>query len=400
MPLAKIEQLLTQAIGLDPSTIGRAATERAVHKRLAACGTDNLQDYWNRVRGSAAELQSLIEAVVVPESWFFREAAAFESLARFASARYRMLPAGRNLRFLSVPCSTGEEPYSIAVTLLQAGIPATAFRVDAIDVSNRALQKAQQGVYSRNSFRGPQAAGHARYFEQVGANLRIADRVRDLVTFRQGNLLDPTTLPQPAAYDAIFCRNVLIYFDNAAQDRAVALLSRALAVDGALYVGSAETVVVRSRTVATHRAGARKVPGPAPRPRAAATVQVTVKPIAAPLEPQLMSVAPDVTLDEAERLADGSQFTEALDLCKRHLRQHGPSVRGLYLIGLVRDALGDDREAAEYYRKVLYLDPRHEEALVHLALLLEHDGQQDEAERLRARAVRAAGQAAARQVAP
>jgi chemotaxis protein methyltransferase WspC len=95
-------------------------------------------------------------------------------------------------------------------------------------------------------------------------------------------------------------------------------------------------------------------------------------------------------LDEALRLANAAQFADAAALCERHLSEHGPSVRLFHVLGLVRDAVGDRAGAIAAYRKVLYLDPRHEETLIHLALLLEFDNQTAEAERLRARARRVA----------
>ena len=123
------------SIGLDAGSIGPPSIERAVQERLSACGLSDRQVYWERVRASATELQALIEAVVVPETWFFRDREAFATLASIGHERWLRAPADGVLRLLSLPSSTGEEPYSMAMALLDAGVPADRFRIDAVDVS-------------------------------------------------------------------------------------------------------------------------------------------------------------------------------------------------------------------------------------------------------------------------
>jgi len=97
---------------------------------------------------------------------------------------------------------------------------------------------------------------------------------------------------------------------------------------------------------------------------------------------------PEVGIDEATRLADQGRLVEATACCEEHLRQHGPSANAFHLMGLVRDATGNQPEASDYYRKALYLDPNHHEALIHLALLMEKKGNTAGAQLLRNRARR------------
>lgn len=150
MVLAAFENLLKQTMGLDATSIGSSAIERAVQERLSACHLKDPDSYWERVRSSETELQELVEAVVVPETWFFRNPEAFAALVRLV--REEWLPSHPEgvLRLLSLPCSTGEEPNSIAMALLDAGFPANRFDIDAIDISARALARAQLGLYGRN----------------------------------------------------------------------------------------------------------------------------------------------------------------------------------------------------------------------------------------------------------
>src|SRR5207249_345639 len=210
-------------------------------KRLLACELQETHAYWERVRASEAELQELIEAVVVPETWFFRDREAFAALALTVYEDWLGAHPEDDLRLLSLPSSTGEEPYSMAMALLDAGFPANRFRVDAVDISARALARAGHAVYGKNSFRGNELGFRDRHFEATTHGYRLSDAVRRQVQFQQGNLLAAGFLPGVESYDVIFCRNVLIYFDRAAQDRALTVLVRLLTPKGVLFVAPSET---------------------------------------------------------------------------------------------------------------------------------------------------------------
>ena len=111
MALADIENLLTVSMGLDIASIGQMAIARAVDERQAACCLEDTRAYWQHLRGSETELQTLIEAVVVPETWFFRDSESFATLARLVRDEWIDSQAANVVRVLSLPCSTGEEPY-------------------------------------------------------------------------------------------------------------------------------------------------------------------------------------------------------------------------------------------------------------------------------------------------
>ena len=134
MQRVEFENLLRHAMGYDAASIGSAAVERAVKSRMATFGFKGPGEYWLHLRGSEAELQELVESVVVPETWFFRAPQAFVALVRLLTAERRAVH-----RLLSVPCSTGEEPYSMAMSLLDGGFLPEQFHVDAVDISARSL---------------------------------------------------------------------------------------------------------------------------------------------------------------------------------------------------------------------------------------------------------------------
>ncbi|WP_217617598.1 protein-glutamate O-methyltransferase CheR [Achromobacter sp. GbtcB20] len=413
--------LLKRRMGLDSGSIGQAAVERAVRHRMHAAGVDDEQDYLMRVQAWPAEMQQLIEAVIVPETWFFRYPESQVAMATLA--RERLFAPGcenRVLRVLSVPCSSGEEPYSIAMALLDAGVPAHRFQVDAVDISVRMVEFAQRAVYGRNSFRGGDLAFRDRHFSEVPEGHQLAARVRGQVRFQPGNLFDPNLLAVAAPYDFVFCRNLLIYFDMATQERAVQVLRRFAREDGLLFVGPAETSLLTGRrlpAVPLARSFAfRATPAPAPAglptpARAPLTGQRPLvhawtpprRPVAQTPAPRLpvphaaiadapsaqgAGQAAQASLREIAALADLGRVRDAMAQCQAHLDIHGASAEVLHLQGLLLDAQGQSRQAQAAYRKALYLDPNHREALLHLAALVASDGDQEGARRLQARAAR------------
>lgn len=412
--------VLKRKMGLDSGSIGAAAVERAVRHRMQAVGADDEQDYLMRVQTSPAEMQQLIEAVIVPETWFFRYPESQAAMA--ALARERLFAPGaeaRVLRVLSVPCSSGEEPYSIAMALLDAGVPAARFQIDAVDISERMVDFARRACYGRNSFRGESLSYRDRHFTETADGHQLADAVKARVRFLAGNLFDAQLLPDVPPYDFVFCRNLLIYFDAATQERAVAILRRFARRDGVLFVGPAETSLMTGRRLpavplarafaflAEPKASAERVAVPAwtapptlpPGRMPAAHGAPARTPVAAPRawesRPAAVKPAPAeaansgaAELREIAALADQGRVRDAMARCRAHLGQHGASAESLYLMGLLQDADGDTRQAQAAYRKALYLDPSHREALLHLAALIAADGDQEGARRLQARAAR------------
>ena len=407
--LTELEDLLKRTMGLDAASIGSSAIESAVRNRLAACQLPGVDAYREFVGNSEQELQELIEAIVVPETWFFRDAEAFAALARMVRDEWLPKHATGALRLLSVPCSTGEEPYSIAMTLLDAGLPPDRFRIDAIDISQRVIAAAHAGVYGRNSFRGSELAFRERHFAHTALGYRIAAAVREPVQFRQGNLLDAEFAARSGGYDAIFCRNVLIYFDTPTQRHALGVLERLLLPDGRLFVAPAESGLLLAYDFKpVHGAAAcvfqklrdpRPLPKPVPRTEPLRHFAMPAPPLPPRAQPSATMpargapTADAASVDRALRLADQGRLGEAAQCARECLDRNGPSAAAFHALGLISDASSNALDAAMYYRKALYLDPQHREALLHLALTLEHLGDAANAQvfRNRARRVEARG---------
>ena len=251
---------LAQETGIDAHSLGINALERAVLERVhatrTACPAAGLADgavdaYWQQLNDSPDERLALVEVLVVPETWFFRDREAFVAMARLANEKLARDPA-RVLRVLSVPCSSGEEPYSAAMALLDVGIGAERFTIDAMDISARAIELAQKAVYGRNSFRGGEFGFRERHFSSTDRGWVLNERIQQRVRFAQANLFESS--PNAGArYDFIFCRNVLIYFHRDAQDRAIHLLDARLAEGGTIFVGPAETGLMMRHALSSAR---------------------------------------------------------------------------------------------------------------------------------------------------
>jgi chemotaxis protein methyltransferase WspC len=403
-----IENLLRHSIGLHAATIGSSVVEHTVRSRMRRLGLENHADYLNLLRKSPAEWNTLVETMVVTETWFFREKQPFAALVRLVIEEWLPAhPTGR-LRLLSVPCSSGEEPYSMAMALMDAGFPAARFEINAVDISARALAFAQRAVYGRNSFRGADLDFRARHFRPVPAGYALNPAVKHQVRFWRGNLLHERCLAESGIYDYVFCRNLLIYFDRPTQNRTLVKLQNLLAPDGVLFTGAAELPLALENGFCPTNLplgfACRKTKNsdrPPSAPRSSATAKTPGPARSLPLIgersdagvqelPGLRAGAPagQSALTTARRLADDGHLAEAAELCETHLREYGVSAEAFYVLGLVRDAAGADSQAGEFYRKALYLEPGHCETLRQWASLSERNGRTEHARILRERAER------------
>lgn len=404
---------LKERIGLDVTSVGPAIIERAVRQRSIASQAPSADEYWRTLQGSQDEQQALIEAVIVPETWFFRYPESFATLAKLASKRLAEINNLRALRILSLPCSTGEEPYSIVMALLDAGLQPHQFKVDGMDVSPLSVEKARRALYGKNSFRGDDIAFRDRHFMAEGDGYRLNSRVQELVRLQVGNLLDPALLAGEPPFDFVFCRNLLIYFDQPTQKQVFEVLKSLTHVDGVLFIGPAEggllgRLGMRSIGIAQSFAFSRQgtsdpeplpvyVPAPLPVPQPLRTpppAPVRSRPFASvvPLTavPKASGSDTAVLLANIAALANEGKSAEARVACESYLRSHEPVAQVFYWLGLLSDVAGNALEAQGFYRKALYLEPQHPDALMHLAALLQAQGDAAGARRLQARAVRSA----------
>ena len=410
MTSIEVENLLAARLGFDIESIGRKAVETVIRLSMKDADFSDPAAYARMLSESADGWDSFVERVVIPETWFFRDVVPFELCANWARVRMRGQP-GKVLRILSCPCSTGEEPYSLVMAMLQSGIAADSFTVDALDVSRSALKLAQTAVFNERSFRDDAPWYRTAYFDPglTRGAWRLRSSVASKVRFQHGNLISTKFLIDAEPYDLVFCRNLLIYLHTEARLNAVTALHRLTADDGLLVVGHAEAAFARERGFKLmepaaafafvkngHNAFSKPSVNSRPEPLPKKPVSPAVVTSNAALDmKQESAVAPPpedtelASLAAARRLGDAGKLHEALHVCGEYLRRVPKSAEGHFLVGVLYDALGQMDLAIKSFRKSLYLDPAHRESLLHLALKHEARGDAPGAALLRERARRA-----------
>ena len=216
-------------------------------KRLRTLGLSSFKDYCALVAGSdgLVERQKMLAALTTNVTRFYREPHHFDHL------RDQVLPpmlerarAGGRVRLWSAACSTGQEPYSAAITLLQAAPDATRLdiKILATDIDPNVVAEGRAGTYSQSAMAGVPDALRGRYFDRTDQRgdlaWRVNEDVRSLVSFRELNLIGDW--PMKGAFDVIFCRNVVIYFEEDTQSRVWSRFAPRLATGGYLYIGHSE----------------------------------------------------------------------------------------------------------------------------------------------------------------
>jgi chemotaxis protein methyltransferase WspC len=418
------QSLLRAATGLN---LSKAVVDRAIKNRMEQTAAADAEAYLRQM--TPEEMTALVELVVVPESWFYRDPQAFAAMTEFVRARLAAEP-GRLLRILSIPCAGGEEPYTIAMVLTDAGIPAANFMVDAFDISPTCVARAKSGIYGRNAFRAQDLAFRDLHFTSAGdGDYRVNDSIRQQVRFKQGNLLEFDLSARTGYYDVVFCRNLLIYFDKPTTKAAIGKLRALLADDGQLFAGYAEvpsfcqhgfTPLSYNQAFGLLKDSAApaklprvphapRVPAKAPPPPAARSIASppslpTTTPLPLPpLRSRAPAMRPAVTptaapgappaaaadlLAAARRLADLGDVKAAEKHCRDHLAQHPESAEAYFILGLLNELTNKPKMAEDYWKRCIYLQPDHYEALCHLALLAEANNDASGAAALKARAAR------------
>lgn len=220
--------------------------ERRLAERMRVTGSGDIGIYFSRLMRDDEERQQLINAVTINETYFYREehqlaALANEILPRVVEGKR----PGDLVRIWSLPCSTGEEGYSIALWLLENWPLVDAYHIDIIgsDIDTQALEAARDGYYGARALAKLPAAVREAYFEpEHHHQRRIIEDLRQSVTFSQVNLIDPRAMEAAGRFDVILCRNLLIYFDDAAREAAAAHLFATLNPGGYLCLGHSESM--------------------------------------------------------------------------------------------------------------------------------------------------------------
>ena len=241
-----LRKFLKDHSGLDLSADKQYLIESRLLPLARKAGLSGLTELVQKLQaGSSALIASVVEAMTTNETFFFRDKVPFDHFRDTIMPEVFMARAGRrSVRIWCAAGSTGQEPYSLAMSLKEMGAALTGWRVEIIatDLSQEVLEKAKAGIYSQFEVqRGLPIQMLMKYFKQTGETWQINPELRAMIQHRQLNLLHD--FAQLGTFDVIFCRNVLIYFDQDTKINIFNRLARQIEPDGFLVLGAAETVV-------------------------------------------------------------------------------------------------------------------------------------------------------------
>jgi chemotaxis protein methyltransferase WspC len=384
---------VARQLGLDLDSVGHSHVDSALRlardRALRRSGTAE--------RNRAIEAQELLEAIVVPESWFFRDEAPFVHLARHCASE-----PGR-VRILSAPCARGEEAWSAAMTLARSSRTPDQMDVIGIDVSERAIQQARTGVYAGMSLRGNAAALAAPWMETTPDGMRVSPTLRPAVHFEVANMAQPAPWPGvTGTFDVILCRNLLIYQTLEVRQNIVRQLRELLRPGGIVLCGHAEGSIFLSAGWTRDGApetssfrppaegAARVVPaaalfsgiGSAPPPPVAPepvgsrhpTPSAALRPIAVPPVSAPPALDVDREVDRARAFADAGLYEDAAGILRTFLVDTPAFPDAWVLVGMCELAQNDVTAAQDAFRQALVYEPQSIPALEGMAIVAERNG--------------------------
>ncbi|HUZ30529.1 MAG TPA: protein-glutamate O-methyltransferase CheR [Xanthobacteraceae bacterium] len=443
--LERFRSAIVEQVGLHFDDSKLSFLEEVLRRRIGrlACSS---ADYLAKLVHEMphAESLALAEELTVAETYFFRHNDQFRALAEFALPdRMRARAASRTLNLMSAGCASGEEAYSIAIVVRETVTdPSWNVMIQAVDLNRAVLQKAEKARYSAWALRETPLPVREKWFRCEGRELALDEPLRRAVHFKQANLAsDDLVLWQPAIYDVIFCRNVLMYFAPDRMRAAIARIAVSLAPGGYLFLGHAETLRGVSDDFELHHAHdafyyrrkdelrpkssrpdvvASRAVAPAPLPALANTAWVDairqaseritdlVPASAKKLSPRRHATwqlapaldllraerfdealahvrsgppesrdDPDVLLVKAVLLAQSGQSLAAEEVCQQLLLIDGLNAGAHYVLALCREHAGERERAVEHDRLAAHLDPAFAMPRLHSGLLARQAGNRE-----------------------
>ncbi|OAN53954.1 hypothetical protein A6A04_13780 [Paramagnetospirillum marisnigri] len=393
--LAPFKDLIRTRCGLLLEGVGEEPLVIAIRKRMTASGSATLAGYFTKLVSGEDEFQEFVTLLTINETYFYREPEQLTLLVERLMPRLLAADGARlPIRILSAGCSSGEEPYSIAIALLEKFGEAAARMVRILggDIDHHALARARAGRYTAFSFRSLSPDLRQRYFHPSGRDgMVVDDRVKAMVSFHHLNLLADSFPPALSELDVVFFRNVSIYFDADTRKVIQQAFHRAMTERGHLVIGSAETlandlgvfrlVVDEGAFYFTREAPAAAPPRPAPPP----PPPPPPAPMPAPVAPRLAMVPPPstttpppspagISVDEARTLIRDKRF-DRLDLLLGARNRLPPADATLLALeGYARMLARDFAAAAELGTRALAADEWSMDGLVLLGLTAKWQG--------------------------
>ncbi|MBI5870554.1 MAG: tetratricopeptide repeat protein [Actinobacteria bacterium] len=411
----KFRKLINQTSGIFFDRGKRDLLRLGLSDRADEIGVDTLSDYYERLTSvpeREVELRRLLDHLSVQETQFFRNQPQFDALRKYVIPEIvrRKADGYRSLRFWSAGCSTGQEPYSLAMSLLDVLPDPDSWNIQILgtDLSESALATAQRGWYAERRLNGMDRLHREKYFRQSDGGYRVVEPVRRMVHFVRHNMVtDPLPISIFGTCDIVFCRNVIIYFTHETAKYVIEHFFDILNPGGYLFLGHSETLwkmsakyslvemgdaFIYNKPLPRSLEGRRFIPdrrlrdAPLPpgvtadrrlseeRRDARSEADLIDDPQAEPVTAEDGQERTDPLVSKARTSIDLGENDKAVELLLDAIKRNGDTAEAHFLLGIAYERKNDLEMAAESFRRTIYCDNTHGLAYFHLANTLERLG--------------------------
>ena len=394
-----IIKIIIEEMGLDPDSLGDISLLMSIQGTMNRLGHISEEDFLYELTKNRNSIRQLIEDVKVPETWFFRDSETFAYLEKFTQTNYKFAN-NYPIRILSAPCSTGEEPYSIAMTLMNLGLKPNQFSIKAVDISDDNIQKAKKGLFTKSSFRNMDEYSISRYFKKVDYRYQLNQDVLECnIEFMNLNLVKEFYKFDSEEFDVVFFKNLLIYLNEDSRQYILQNLKRVLKINSVLFVGVSElNYFIRNgfepinhnlSFACKKKIEQDKVQLSQPKKSYNFTPK-TEKPV----------IKPRVSINEGKstrdlqqfdstyikKLMDLGKYNEAENEINNYKKANINNYEIYFNLGMIKFVSQNYNIAKENFLKSLYLEPNHYDTLIYLSIVEKELGFFNKSENYRLRA--------------
>jgi chemotaxis protein methyltransferase WspC len=403
MAFESVKKILKQNTGLSLNSEDPDVTDDIISQYMENSGFNSENKLLEFLQSNTKELRNLASELINNETWFFRNKEIFDFLSDNLK-QWKDNEEQKKLNILSVPCSTGEESYSIVITLFENMFKPNEFAIDAIDMSSKVIENTQQALYSKESLKELNDDLIEKYFYQAEDLYIMNPKISNLVNFYEDNIADENFLHSNKKYDIIVAKNFLndycidshrIIFNNIyslLDDEGILITtSEEATLFDKMFFNSYDNdnpFVLRKFVQSQEKQDSTNIENKSK--SVFDKIKSALKPATSNLK--IIDTADNIEevnlgreLNNIKNLIDKNRFDSADEKCRQLLKSIKDNPDVFYYMGMINESLNKPEEAEEYYHKALYLEPYHYESLVHLILIFENKGWKDRAALLRKR---------------
>ncbi|MFH1050270.1 MAG: CheR family methyltransferase [bacterium] len=401
----EIKEILKSQVGINPNSMDFSEFDSKADNFLQNNELDSYESLLKILKSKPNMLMAFTENKLNSETWFLRNPDVYELFNKYL---HSLTPKDEydKLRVLSIGCSTGEEPYSIAILLLASGLNPNNFIIDGIDISATAIEFAKQAVYSASSIHEMDIGLLEKYFQQAEDLFILNPKIAHLVVFHKVNFIEQNFFTGRKQYDIIFAKNI---FNTLTEDAIRKLLNNISSVmsdtgilittdnevqfinlvqfqkseyGGSSFIKKKRENKVEEKYLQSEKKTKRKVKFLPNIFRINKNIEVAKNNVN---EKTFLELNETKSIQEIRQLISIGSFDNAMSSCLRLLKKGNQNPDLYYFLGYIYEQQNDLIQAEDFYHKALYLEPYHYETLIKLIVLFENKGKTDRAELLKKR---------------